>query len=100
MNNTKPLSRKRARASIILIAVGLIPLFLGAFIGLEYISVAGLVLILSAAFVRPSGCKECGKTVYVRPQWGAPGKFHCPHCGARMMYDDEPEAQDPSDPPS
>lgn len=90
----KKLSRVRARVSIILLVVGIACLTVGIMRqGGRPLLVAGVVIALASMPVRPWGCFECGRKVTPKPQWSGKGKYHCPYCGARFVYDDEQETE-------
>ena len=88
------ISRKQTRLSIVLFVVGLAALGAGYFVNGWLPTAAGVVLIVAGLAVRPWKCPTCGKRVSPAPQWSQPGKYHCPFCGSRLAYDDEPEVND------
>ena len=85
------LSRTRARLSIVLFAVGIVCLLTGYFVEGWLPTILGVALAAVGILVRPWKCPVCGKRVSPMPQWSQPGKYHCPYCGNRFSYDDEPE---------
>ena len=83
------MSRVRAKISIILFAVGLIGLLAGMVKDGWLMTILGAVFCCAAILLRPLRCPSCGRKVSPLPQWSEPGKYHCPHCGSRLAYDDE-----------
>lgn len=85
------LSRKRARATIILFGVGLIALII-SYVSVSWVPIiVAVVTIFAAMMIRPGNCPNCGRRVNPMPQWSAPGKNECPYCRNRLAYDDEKE---------
>ena len=83
------LSRRRARISLVLFAVGLLGLLAGMVRDGWFTTGIGVVFCFGGILLRPSGCPGCGRKVSPLPQWSEAGKYHCPHCGSRLAYDDE-----------
>ena len=85
------MSRKRARATIILFGVGLIAL-IASYVAEGWLPIiVSVITIFAAMMIRPGVCPTCGKRVNPMPQWSAPGKTECPYCHNRLAYDDEEE---------
>jgi len=83
------LSRARARVSIILLAAALVLLFAALLSNKGLPAGLGVAAAAAAMLVRQWKCPNCGRRISPRPQWGQPGKYHCPCCGNRFVYDDE-----------
>ena len=83
------LSRTRARASIVLFAVGLALLLAGYFAEGWVPTILAVVFVIAGMAARPWKCPCCGRQISPMPQWSQPGKYHCPYCGNRFAYDDE-----------
>ena len=87
------LSRKRARATIVLFAVGLIAL-IASYVAEGWLPiVVAVITIFGGMMIRPGKCPTCGRRVNPMPQWSQPGKNTCPYCRNRLAYDDETEEE-------
>ena len=83
------LSRKKARAMIVLVAVGL-PVTLFGYMAQDdiMILIGFAAIFLSLCFSQR--CPGCGRWPrHCWPQWSERGKFYCSLCGQRLAYDDE-----------
>ena len=90
----KRLSRKQARASLILLAVGAVGILLWSATYWNAAFWIGLVIFVSGILAAGQPCPFCGKFIRVRLSWsGAMQEYHCPCCGTRLAYDDEPEEE-------
>lgn len=87
----KKLSRTRAKLCIVLFGIGLALLIAGYFVNGWIPTILAVIAVVAALFVRPGKCLTCGKHITPAPQWSQPGKYHCPYCGSRFVYDDEEE---------
>ena len=83
------ISRTRAKLCIVLFVIGLALLVAGYFVDGWLTTILALIAVVAALFVRPGRCPTCGKYCSPTPQWSQPGKYHCPYCGSRFVYDDE-----------
>ena len=87
----KGLSRTRMRIAVLMLLAGVVLLLLGEVVEGWSTVIPGVALIIAALCIRPGKCPTCGKYAAPAPQWSNPGKYHCPGCGGRLFYDDEPE---------
>lgn len=88
------LSRKRTQVSIVLIVVGCLLVLIGVILDFKPCMFSGVLLMIAALLTLQRKCPYCGRYCKATPQWSAPGTYHCPHCGKRLAYDDEPEELD------
>ena len=86
----KKLSRRRARAIILLSLLGLLAAVLGAALYMREAVLAGMGAMLTGVLLRffLLTCPNCGYHAAV-PQWRKSGTVHCPQCGELFEYDDE-----------
>lgn len=88
----KGISRLRTRISILLAVLAVAAILLGTVRSGWTPTLAGGVLLIGAALVKPWKCPACGKTVRIKLRWSEPGSESCPYCRSRLAYDDEEEA--------
>ena len=85
----KKMSRKWARASIILMGIFCGFMLLGGLLNNSIVIAAGVVFIIPSFLIKyfVLRCPACGWGG-APPQWTKSGTIHCPKCGAALEYDE------------
>ena len=83
----KKISRRWARAVILLCALGAVLMLVGQWWETTWMVGAGGGCLIAALLIKFSlRCPNCGWRG-VPPQWFKDGTIHCPKCGAPLEYD-------------